>query len=87
MFIHERACKPFDPSDRYPDELRSLPLTFNAYGQGRRLLAQLRIEDGRVEEAVAPLFEDARLAYLYVRNTEAGCFVAWVERAGGRGVE
>ena len=35
--------------------------------------------DSRVDR----LFDDQEVAYLHVRNTEAGCFIAQLDRAGG----
>lgn len=80
IFIHERECDHFPEGDRFPERLRFIPLTFNAYGLGRKLLAQHRIDDGTVENAVRHLFSDADVSYIHVRNTEAGCFIATLER-------
>lgn len=83
IFIHERDCVPYAETSRFPDQLRFIPLTFNAYGRDRRLLAQVRIGDGRVEDVVDRLFDDRRIDYIHVRNTEAGCFIAHLDRRAG----
>lgn len=83
IFIHERECAPYSEDSRFPDGLRFIPLTFNAYGQGRRLLAQVRSGDGRVEEIVDGLFAEPGIAYIHVLNTEAGCFIARLDRFAG----
>jgi hypothetical protein len=80
IFIHERECASFPETDPFPARLGFIPLTFNAYGHGRNLLAQHRIEDGAVEEAVKVLFSDTGVDYIHVRNTEAGCYIATLER-------
>jgi hypothetical protein len=80
VFIHERECERFPETDPFPARLRFIPLTFNAYGRGRNLLAQHRIEDGAVEDAVKVLFLDSGVDYVHVRNTEAGCYIATLER-------
>lgn len=80
IFIHAHDCQPYDTPSRFPDELRFIPMTLNAYAQGRRLVAQERIEDGRVESHLDRLFDDPAVAYVHVRNTEAGCFIVHVER-------
>lgn len=81
IFIHERVCAPPADPSRFPDELRFIPLTLNAYGPGRRVLGQQRLEDGTVEGAADGLFADPAVAYIHVRNTEAGCYIATLERA------
>jgi hypothetical protein len=80
IFIHEYACERFSETNPFPARLRFIPFTFNAYGRGRNLLAQHRIENGAVEDAVKALFSDAGVDYIHVRNTEAGCFIATLER-------
>ena len=80
IFIHERECDRFPEGNYFPDRLRFIPLTFNAYGRGRRLVAQHRIADGAVENAVNLLFSDVGVEYIHVRNTEAGCYIASLER-------
>ncbi len=86
IFIHEHDCAPYAQTDQYPGGLRFIPLTFNAYAPGRRLVAQARIDNGydrRFEETVSRLFGDANVAYIHVRNTEAGCFIVHLERPVG----
>ncbi len=80
IFIHERKCKRFPETDLFPARLRFIQLTFNAYGRGRNLLAQHRIENGAFEDAVKVLFSDEVVDYIHVRNTEAGCYIATLER-------
>lgn len=81
IYIHERTCAAYAEADRFPEALRFIPLTLNGYAHGRRLLGQVRIEDGELDEAVDRLFGDPRIDYVHVRNTEAGCFIAHLDRA------
>lgn len=80
IYIHAHECEPHADPFRFPDELRFIPMTFNAYAPGRRLVAQVRIEDGQAETVLDRLFADPEVAYVHVRNTEAGCFLMHVER-------
>ena len=39
-----------------------------------------RVVDGEVKAAASKLFADPAIDYLQLRNAEAGCFIARVER-------
>ena len=79
VFIHENACARHDEAAGLPEELRDLPLTLNAYAPGRRLLAQEYVRGEPVDAALTRLLDLPELAYIHVRNTEAGCYIARVE--------
>lgn len=79
VFIHADGCRRYDGAGLPPD-FRALPLVFEGYRTGGRLLAQERV-DGRVaEDVLARMFEESSADYVHVRNGEAGCFMARVER-------
>ena len=82
IFIHEKPCEPFVAAG-FPKELRSIPIMLEAYGDERSLVAQERIRDGIVEPAIERMLELDGVRYLHVRNLEAGCFIAQVERTSG----
>ena len=65
----------------FPPELRDLPLTLEAYGPDRWIVARERVVDGEVDAAIGRLLAREEVGYLHVRNTEAGCYIARVERA------
>lgn len=81
VYIHAHQCRPYSDLTVFPDALRFIPMTLNAYAQGRRLLHQVRITDGQAETVLERLFGDPEVAYVHVRNTQAGCFIMHVERA------
>ena len=81
IFIHHGECPTYDAA-AFPPELRDLPLTFEGYGQDRWIVARERVTDGEVEPALERLLAREDVKYVHVRNTEAGCFIALVERAG-----
>ena len=81
VYIHADSCAKYDENAGFPAEIRNRRITFNAYGEGRRLLAQRYVEDGSVESAISELFGDARVRYLHVRSTPAGCYTFRIERA------
>jgi hypothetical protein len=79
VFVHEEPCMRWAEEAGFPDELRDLPLTFNAYAWGRRVVAQEYVTDGVVEPVLERLLERGDVAYIHVRNTEAGCFLFTIE--------
>jgi Protein of unknown function (DUF1203) len=81
IYIHAEECEPYHDLGRFPDGLRFIPMTLNAYATGRRLVAQSHITDGGVEEAVTQLLHNHDVDYIHVRNTEAGCFILRIDRA------
>jgi Protein of unknown function (DUF1203) len=81
VFIHEHECPRYDEHSVFPEDMREHRLTLNAYGPGRRLLAQGYVEDGRVEPAIEHLLADDRIRYIHVRDTDAGCYDFRIERA------
>ena len=80
VYIHASACERYDENAGFPADIRSRKITFNAYGEGRRLVKQQYVEDGNVEDAVQQLLADPAVRYLHVRSTPAGCYTFRIER-------
>jgi len=81
VFIHEGDCERYPVDGGIPEDLREHALTLNAYGRGRRLLAQEYVADGQVEPVVERLLDRSEIDYIHVRDTEAGCYDFRIERA------
>ena len=79
VYIHEEECERYD-GERFPPELLALRLTFEGVAAGPRVVALERTEGEGVDEAIRRLLELPDVDYVNVRNTEAGCFVARVDR-------
>lgn len=79
VFIHERSCERHDEDAGFPATLRSIPLTLNAYARGRKLLAQEYGRGDDVDPLLGRLLDLPELAYIHVRNSEAGCYIARIE--------
>jgi hypothetical protein len=79
VYIHADDCERY-ADDGFPPELRTLKLTFEGVASGPRVVALERALGAEAEDAIAHLFADPDVEYMNVRNTEAGCFVARVER-------
>lgn len=80
VFIHAGECKRYEENSGFPDDLRAHALTLNAYARGRRLMSQVYITDGRIENAIAEVFVRPEVDYAHVRDTKAGCYDLRVER-------
>ena len=87
IFIHEEPCAPYEAGSRFPDALRFIPLTLNAYSAHAELIRSIRLpngEDRRPETAIAELLTDPAVVTVHIRNTEAGCYIARAERVQAR---
>jgi hypothetical protein len=83
IFIHAESCPSYDAPGSFPEELRSLPLTLEAYGADRWIIGRERPSASEIESCVERLLQTSGVHYIHVRNTEAGCFIATIERNSG----
>ena len=81
VFIHRAGCERYDGAE-LPDALRPLPLVVEGYGAGGTLLAQRRVGSALFEEVLESVLCEEDVAYAHLRNAEAGCFIARVDRGG-----
>jgi hypothetical protein len=80
VYIHAENCARHPESDVIPEEYHGRLLTLEGYGDDRALVRELRVKDGAEEHTAAQLFSDAKIRYVNVRSTEAGCFLFRLER-------
>jgi hypothetical protein len=85
VFIHAESCPSYNEPTRFPDELRSLPLTLEAYGDHRWIIARERPSENEIEASVDRLLKIKGVRYVHVRNTEAGCYIARIESEAANG--
>jgi hypothetical protein len=64
-----------------PDELKAHSPTLDAYGPGRRLVQEIRIDGMAIEDEIEQLLARDDIEYIHVRDTSAGCYDFRVERA------
>jgi Protein of unknown function (DUF1203) len=81
VFIHAQYCAAFAGAG-FPEELRTLPLAFEARSSGSRVSCLSVRADVSAEVQMSVLFEEYESRWLHVRHAEAGCFIARVDRAG-----
>ena len=82
IFIHESHCERYPENGGFPADMLTHRLTLSAYGRGRRLLAQRYVSNGLVEPEIQRLLKDRDVAYIHVRDTDAGCYDFSIERTG-----
>lgn len=80
VFIHATSCDTFSGANSFPEELRELPITLEAYGDDRVILGRERPRPEEIESAIQKCFAIPGVVYIHVRNTEAGCYMARIER-------
>jgi hypothetical protein len=79
VFIHRRRCSRYDDL-AFPAELGSLPLALDSYGKGGLLVSRDRVGEQLVDDVVRRQLSDPKVEYLHLRNAEAGCFIARIDR-------
>lgn len=87
IFIHEAECERFPETAGFPKELKAHALTLSGYGSGRILLEQVRIPGAAgatLEAEVVRMLGHDDVAYIHVRDTEAGCYDCRIERDTAR---
>lgn len=80
VFIHRDECGRFE-ADCVPADLLFLPVLFEAFGDESRLISRQPMDVSRVSAQIETLFFDAAVRFINMRNAEAGCFIATIERA------
>ncbi len=79
VFIHRAECERYNGAE-LPDALRPLPLVVEGYGAGGALLTQRRVGSALFEEVLESVLGEENVTYAHLRNAEAGCFIARVDR-------
>jgi len=80
VFIHRGGCQRYDGPE-LPAALRPLPLVVEGYGADGVLVVQRRVGTSPFEAVLHGVFEPAEVQYAHLRNAEAGCFIARVDRS------
>jgi hypothetical protein len=80
VFIHKNECESFDERG-FPPELIDLPLLFESYGAESELVRREAMKREHIEHQIADILALSEVNYINIRNAEAGCFVARIERS------
>ena len=79
VFIHRMRCQRYEGPE-LPAALRSVPLVLEGYGTEGMLIVQRRVGTSPFEAVLKSVFEPGEVQYAHLRNAEAGCFIARVDR-------
>jgi hypothetical protein len=79
IFIHARDCERYS-SDRFPPDFRALPMLFEAFGESGEMVKRVAVEEQKIEAQIDGLFALPAVKFIYIRNAEAGCFMAFIDR-------
>jgi hypothetical protein len=79
IFVHRASCSRYEGAG-FPMALVALPLTLEGYDQDGLPLLR-RDVTGDPEASVREVLSKPQVAYAHIRHTEAGCFIARIERA------
>ncbi len=82
IFIHSESCRRYPEDSGYPEQMRRYPATLAAYARGRRVVAEVLVEDGTQVAAIHKLLESPEVADIHVSDKTAGCYDFRIERAG-----
>ena len=80
VFIHAEHCRAY-AGPGFPDGLRPLPLAFEARASASRVIELAASRDASPETQIERLFESTAAEWIHLRNAEAGCFIARIDRA------
>ncbi len=81
VFIHAGSCERYS-SEEFPPDFRELPMLFEAFGESGAMIKRIAVEKEMIEAQIDELFAIAAVKYIYIRNAEAGCFMAFIDRPG-----
>jgi hypothetical protein len=79
VYIHAEPCARYDGHE-FPSDFRALPIVVEGYRATGWLVAQEPVGSEPAETVVARMFERPDVDHVHLRNREAGCFMARVER-------
>lgn len=79
IFIHENKCDRFE-GDGFPQDVLGLPVYLEAFADESEMVRRVGMKKQAVGEQIGELFADEKVRFINVRNAEAGCFIARVER-------
>lgn len=79
VFVHAHECERYDAGELPPD-FRQLPLVIEGYSGASEMVAQVRVGDQDPDAVIARVFREAGADYAHIRNGEAGCFMARINK-------
>jgi len=81
VYIHAKECTRYGGSQGIPEVYRGRLLTLEAFGEDRKLVAEIRTTHGEEDSVAKMLLARQDVEYVHVRSTEAGCYLFRLERS------
>jgi len=82
VFIHAETCQRYD-APSLPGDFRKLPMVIEGYLVEGKLAIQTRVNGSPPEQVIDEAFAIPGVRYVHIRNGEAGCFMARVDKETG----
>ena len=79
IFIHKDNCREYEAKG-FPQDLLDLPMLFEAFGENSELIKREAVEREKVDEQIQDIFVLSNVNYVNIRNAEAGCFIARIDK-------
>lgn len=79
IFIHKDDCEEHSGGE-FPRDLLDLPLLLESFGDESRLLQRQNMNPASVSDQISSIFSDEQVRFINLRNAEAGCFIARIDR-------
>jgi hypothetical protein len=80
VFIHSETCDEFR-GPGFPAAIRHLPMLLEAFDQSGEFIERVPASDKLLESQIAEILSQPEVRLINLRNAEAGCFIARIERA------
>ena len=79
IFIHENECQRF-AGEGFPPDILDLPVYLEAFAEESHLVERVAMDRGSVDAQITGLFANDQVRFINLRNAEAGCFIARIEK-------
>ncbi len=79
IFIHTRRCEEFT-GEGFPDDLLELPLLFEGFADDSEMVMREKMSREIFETQIDTILSNRSIRFINIRNAEAGCFVARIDR-------
>ncbi|HEV8593592.1 MAG TPA: DUF1203 domain-containing protein [Pyrinomonadaceae bacterium] len=80
IFIHTEHCDEFN-GEGFPTDLLHLPLLLEGYEDDSFVIKREKVDKNDPDAQIEGMLADASIRFLNIRNAEAGCFIARIDRA------
>lgn len=79
IFVHKEPCESY-AGEIFPPDLIDLPLLLEGFGDDSELIKRVKFDKENVDSPIEDLFGFNNLRFINIRNAEAGCFIARIDK-------